>query len=301
LLGVLVVLGSPVIALHVPALGDGPVSAVAASPESEVDAPLPPALDDAPLPRLVRLDIAEPGIGLAPNSDTPASVSASPADTGAVLSGGAVEKTGACALLAAIVAIVAGGVDGLRSLLAVCLVGLRRALRGLVVAPLFSRIEGASILENPVRQRIHEAIGQDPGLCMQAVRQRTGVAWGTAVYHLHRLERGGLVVSVRSGSSRRYFAANTPVSRHRAHIAALGHPTAQRIAHVVHANPGINQAGVCRQLGLLNPAASKHLGRLESLGLIATQRAGRSRLYQATEALDAALGVLQQPAPAPRA
>jgi predicted transcriptional regulator len=174
--------------------------------------------------------------------------------------------------------------------------GLGTLVAVLLGAFLFSRIEDERLLENPVRQKVLETIRDGPGVCIGEVRDRAGVAWGTAVYHLHRLERSGAVVSVRQKGARRYFAANTAVSRHRAGIAALAHPTAQRIAQLVHERPGIDQAGLCRALGLLNPAASKHLGRFQALGLVTAQRAGRSRLYQGTEALDQALTALSVPA-----
>lgn len=164
-------------------------------------------------------------------------------------------------------------------------------LGGTALFPLFSRIDGDHLLENPVRQQLHDAIRQDPGLSMGALRDRTGVAWGTAVYHLHRLERTGLVVSLRQGGYRRYFSP-TASTRHRSHIAVLSHPTAQRIAFFVHGHPGVDQQGVCRGLGLHHPSASKHLGRFEVLGLVTAQRAGRSRLYHPTPELGEALATL---------
>jgi predicted transcriptional regulator len=175
---------------------------------------------------------------------------------------------------------------------------LASALGGTAVLPLFSRIDGDHMLENQVRQRLHEAIQQDPGLCMGALRDRTGVAWGTAVYHLHRLERNGLVVSLRHGGYRRYFSPSAPLSRHRSHLAVLSHPTAQRIALFVHGHPGVDQASLCRGLGLLSPAASKHLGRFEAVGLVTAQRAGRSRLYHPTPDLGAALAFVEPGQPA---
>ncbi|MFO1533423.1 MAG: hypothetical protein ABR562_06985, partial [Thermoplasmatota archaeon] len=125
------------------------------------------------------------------------------------------------------------------------------------------------------------------------VRDRAGVAWGTTVHHLLRLERHGLVVSVRHGNHRRYFPANTTASRHRRELSALSHPTAHRIATFVAANPGTDQKGVCRGLDLRNPAASKHLSRFDALGLVQAEVVGRSRLYHPTELLQAVLATLQ--------
>lgn len=169
-------------------------------------------------------------------------------------------------------------------------------LAGFLALLLFSRIEGEHVLDNPVRQRVLQVISMAPGSCIADLRERAGIAWGTTVYHLHRLENAGLVVSVRHAGARRHFAANTPASRERAGIAALAHPTAQRIADLVHRTPGIDQTGVCRALGLQAPSASKHLGRLEALGLVTAQRVGRNRLYEATPVLQGALAALVAPA-----
>jgi predicted transcriptional regulator len=204
----------------------------------------------------------------------------------------------ALAVLAAI-AVGAGAAVGHVAL--TLLSGLGNLLGGAVLVPLFSRIGGDRMLENEVRQRLHEAIEQDPGLSMGVLRDRTGVAWGTAVYHLHRMERTGLVVSLRQGGYRRYFSPHAS-SRHRSHIAVLSHPTAQRIALFVHGHPGTDQGSVCRELGLLHPAASKHLGRFETLGLVTAQRAGRSRLYHPTQDMQVALNLVEPAAsPAPAA
>lgn len=166
------------------------------------------------------------------------------------------------------------------------------ALPGAFLSPLFSRIEPEQVLKNEVRQRMHAAIQGDPGLSIASLQERSNIAWGTAVYHLQRLERHGLVVSVRQGGSRRYFPANSEAARHREAIAALAHPTTSRVALYVRGNAGTDQAGLCRGLTMLNPAASKQLSRLEALGLVISQRSGRSRLYWPTEPLESLLSVM---------
>lgn len=169
-----------------------------------------------------------------------------------------------------------------------------RALRALpFLVPLFARIDGERLLENPVRARVNETVGLDPGLSLQDVRDRAGIAWGTTVHHLARLERHGLVVSVRHGNHRRYFPSNTVSSRQRRELAALSHPTAHRIAEQVSANPGSDQKGICQALDLRNPAASKHLTRFERLGLVQSEIVGRSRLYHPTELMASVLGTMR--------
>lgn len=169
-----------------------------------------------------------------------------------------------------------------------------RALLGLLPAMgLFSRLERGDLMDNPVRARVHDAVAQDPGLSVSEVRSRTGIAWGTAVHHLRRLEQHGMVVSVSQLAHRRYFAANSPAASQRTAIAVVMHPTARRIAHAVNARPGIDQTGICQSLGINNPAASKHLRQFEAQGLVQTARDGRSRLYHPTGAMTSVLGLLE--------
>jgi predicted transcriptional regulator len=169
-------------------------------------------------------------------------------------------------------------------------------LAGLVGISLFSRIERSRLMDNPARACIHEAITQEPGLSLTELAQRAGIAWGTAVHHLRRLEANGLIVSKHLGQ-RRYFIANSPAAAQRSAVAVVMHPTARRIAHLVSQQPGIDQTGICAALHLNNPAASKHLGHFEEQGLVLSVRTGRNRTYHPTGGLHSALRLID-PAPA---
>ncbi|HUR61793.1 MAG TPA: hypothetical protein VM286_05450 [Candidatus Thermoplasmatota archaeon] len=208
------------------------------------------------------------------------------------------QAAGSALLTYALVAY-SSGLDSMRALFARPSARLQQAgrflLRLVPFLPLFSRIETAKVLDNPVRARVHETVLQDPGLSVEEIRARSGVAWGTAVHHLRRLEDTGLLVSVTHNARRRYFAANTAASQRRGHVAALAHPTARRVAELVRQRPGVGQTELCETLGLRNPAASKHLGQLAQQGLVLPERVGRSCHYHPTAALHAAFGVLEVP------
>lgn len=157
-----------------------------------------------------------------------------------------------------------------------------------LVARLFSRIEGPRVLEHPARARLHALVGAQPGLTLEELRESAGLSWTTAVHHLRRLEGHGLVVSTQSGRRHRYYLANTDAARHRTSLATLAPATAQRIARLVHDTPGLGQQQICDTLGLRGPAASKHLGRFATHGLVTVKADGRRRLYEPTDALRAA-------------
>jgi len=207
-------------------------------------------------------------------------------------------------LVAVLFASLAFGIDAVRSAqarLSSQLGRIGRALLGLGAAiPLFSRIEQGNVMQNAVRARVHEAVVQDPGLSLSEVRARTGIAWGTAVHHLRRLEQHGKIVSVTQLAHRRFFAANSVAAGQRTAVAVVAHPTARRIAHLVNGQPGLDQTAICEALGINNPAASKHLRHFASEGLVITHRDGRRRLYTPTPSLQSVLLVLEPAATAAR-
>lgn len=175
-------------------------------------------------------------------------------------------------------AAVAAGSSVLATLLGLALwVGARPALG------LFSRIEDGDLASHPLRRQALDVIAANPGASVQDVRRALGIAWGTAIYHLGRLERAGLVAVRRAGGR----SGHWPLGQAPSHDALP--PTAKALADLVLGRPGLSQAELAVLAGIGAPAACKHLARLESAGLVTVERAGRTRLYRSTGRLDALL------------
>ena len=156
---------------------------------------------------------------------------------------------------------------------------------------LFSRLDRGALLEHATRRRIVDSVAARPGQTLQALRDNLGVAWGTMVHHVRILERHGQIVSVRQGPRRLLYVASTPEGRARGDLALLRTPMAHGIARSVQASPGIRQVEVARLLGVRAPAASKHLSRLASAGLVVVERSGGTCRYTPTPRLQTALGL----------
>jgi DNA-binding MarR family transcriptional regulator len=148
---------------------------------------------------------------------------------------------------------------------------------------LFSRIEDGELAQHPLRRQALDYITANPGATLQDVRRSLGCAWGTAVYHLGRLERAGLV-AVRHREGRR---GHWPLGLAPAHDALA--PTGESLARLVRERPGLPQNELARLAGIGPPAACKQLRRLESAGFVQAQRSGRARLYLPTASLDTVL------------
>lgn len=152
-------------------------------------------------------------------------------------------------------------------------------LRFLGVAPLlpfFSRIEDDQLTAHPARRAALDVIHANPGATIQDIQRALGLAWGTTVHHLRRLDRAGLIAVRRDGARRGHWPLGQAPPRD-------GLSTADRaVAALVKSSPGLTQKDIAHIAGVGAPAACKRLGRLEEAGLVAQVREGRSRLYVPT-------------------
>lgn len=156
--------------------------------------------------------------------------------------------------------------------------------------PLFSRIASHKILDNNVRNQVHECILTTPGVTIKEVTQLLGIGWGTAVYHLARLEQEKLIVSERHRQFRRYFKNGGGIANDdKTGFSELKNPTTERIASEIANRPGTGQKDLCATVGISAPLAHKHLARLEQAQLLTKQREWRSVKYFPTEKLAALL------------
>ena len=165
----------------------------------------------------------------------------------------------------------------LATALAIGLWALRPALG------LFSRIEDGDLASHPMRRQALDYISANPGATVQDVRRSLGIAWGTAVYHLGRLEKAGQVAVRHVGGHRGHWPLGQAPSRD-----ALA-PTGQALARLVRERPGLSQLELAGLAGIGAPAACKQLRRLQQAGAVLAERAGRTVLYRPAERLDAML------------
>ncbi|MGQ0535214.1 MAG: winged helix-turn-helix transcriptional regulator [Methanobacteriota archaeon] len=156
-------------------------------------------------------------------------------------------------------------------------------------APLYSRIRRDDLLANGGRAKVFGAVQSDPGVALQDVVQRTGLGWGTVVYHLDRLEKERMVVSRRHGMHRRFFVNGSNTGEHEA-ISVLHHDTSRNIASFLLTKPGAAQKDVCAALGLAPSLAHKYLERLSAASLVSKEREWRTVRYFPSDKLGGLLG-----------
>lgn len=137
---------------------------------------------------------------------------------------------------------------------------------------LYSRLTKSNLLDNEHRDAVYKLIQAQPGLGVSEIASRSGLGWGTTVYHLDRLEREGFVASERGGLHKCYFAVGLVDRDARRAQAALKADTRRDVAQVLLARPGLTQTELCEALGMSASAASKQISKLESAGLVRRER-----------------------------
>lgn len=157
-------------------------------------------------------------------------------------------------------------------------------LRWALLLPLFSRLQTSDLLESQGRTRILELLRSQPGLGIKDICAELVIGWGTAVHHLSKLERAGLLVSQDSGRRRRFFLPGTSPTVRTALCVLSAEPSRRLLEHV-RDHPGSTQTDVCNALGLSAPLVHKYAARLANQGLLETHRQWRTVRYFAAHSV----------------
>lgn len=154
------------------------------------------------------------------------------------------------------------------------------ALKALFVGG-YARVTGQDVLDHPVRQRLMQAIEAQPGIHLKQVSRVAGLAWGQTQHHMRKLVDAGVVVARPSAGYTCYF----PRGQHRyvmASAAVLKADGARRLFQAITSTTGLSMGQLSRMAGLTESTAHYHLRRLESAGLVTTQRIHGARRVMPT-------------------
>ncbi len=134
-------------------------------------------------------------------------------------------------------------------------------------------------LLHPVRKEIFEYIEEHPGAFIGEMDRTLSYGSGTLHHHIRVLERCRLLTEEIEGSRRRFFVRGSVDRRERPRVAALANETLRRVYGTIEKTPGIHQTALAAELGISRAALRKHLRRLEEVGLIESDRHGRTVDY----------------------
>ena len=140
----------------------------------------------------------------------------------------------------------------------------------------FTRLSALEAVESPLRRALLEIFSTGRCYAASDLARLAGVSRKTAVYHLHVLERTGLIVR-RYDRSKPLFAAAgkppDPASR------LLEHPNRRALWDAAAAAPGSTGPELARAVGLKGGTGHFHLRVLAEAGLLEVVQYGDQRGY----------------------
>ena len=153
----------------------------------------------------------------------------------------------------------------------------------------FRIISKKTVLGEPTRARIFNAIKEDPGIHFNALRNRTGINRGTLRYHLAILILTKKITCFRDGRFSRYLPEEFGVSTRDMIVACRfrGGPDHAMLTYLLH-HPNATQQEMGSATGISPPVISWRVQRFLHEGIVSTDRQGRTvRVALTSEAQDA--------------
>ena len=158
-----------------------------------------------------------------------------------------------------LVGLIVGGMALLWSLLR------REGLLLLLLTP-FAALIAKSKKNNPeLRGRLLGMIEMVPGVHYRRLKETINLGNGTCVYHLHRLEKEGLIRSEKDGLFKRFYPV--PQKGRGKSILALSE-IRQRIVKILQESPGLSLTEISYLLEEDVQKIDYHLKKLESEGIV---------------------------------
>ncbi|UCE38007.1 MAG: winged helix-turn-helix transcriptional regulator [Thermoplasmata archaeon] len=143
------------------------------------------------------------------------------------------------------------------------------------VLPLYTKLNKEEILDHYTRGKIHGYILANPGDHYNSIKKALDISNGSFAYHLHVLEREGVIKSKRDGIYRRFYPSEMRLPSNANHLKEIQKLIIERIKE----SPGMSQTDIASSLGVASSTIHYHIQDLISADLVEAKRMGRSVRY----------------------
>ncbi len=141
-----------------------------------------------------------------------------------------------------------------------------------------------SIPEIDTRRRIYECIVSSPGLHFREIQRRLALATGSLDYHLHYLEKNGLIRKEKMGKFARYYAyTKTWEQEEKDVLTMLRQKNVRHILIFLMENKRANAQQISQNVGVSPSTLSWYLKHLTEKGVLTQAKRGRFRFYRVVE------------------
>jgi predicted transcriptional regulator len=144
-----------------------------------------------------------------------------------------------------------------------------------MAVPLYTKLNKEEILDHYTRGKIHGYILANPGDHYNSIKKALGISNGSFAYHLHVLEREGVIKSRRDGIYKRFYPPEMHVSSNKSELKEIQRLIIERI----NESPGMSQTDIASSLGVACSTIHYHVKGLISADLVKARRIGRSVRY----------------------
>ena len=127
------------------------------------------------------------------------------------------------------------------------------------------------VLQLKTRQRIYDAVKENPGSSARDVQRLEGLGWGETSHHLNRMVQAGVLRRERAPKRDFYFPMDVTWNERKCLMFLRGENT-RRILFTLLATPGLRSVEVADRLGVGKSTVSFHLTRLVQGGLVLSSR-----------------------------
>jgi predicted transcriptional regulator len=143
--------------------------------------------------------------------------------------------------------------------------------------------EQKRLLELGTRRRIYDHVRRVPGLHLRQIQRDLEMPMGTLEYHLHQMERAGLLVTREDGRFKAFYPNESLDRRDRDFLYYLRQEMPRRIALEIVDRPGVSFQELAHRLPIGASTLSFHLKKLRAGGVIEERRRGQKKCYHATD------------------
>ncbi len=148
----------------------------------------------------------------------------------------------------------------------------------------YKRIRRDNALDNPRRLELLNFIKANPGLHFRELLRKMSVARGTLDYHVRVMVSEGLLKAVPEKGRIHYFSADSRYSaEEETLIVAMENDSLRGIITRIYLKQGARTDELAEESGLSKATVYKHVKHLETLGIVRSERTGRSVRYTLTD------------------
>jgi predicted transcriptional regulator len=137
-------------------------------------------------------------------------------------------------------------------------------------------------IEDSNKVRILNFIKANPGTHLRKIKQDLNLAMGVIQYHLYRLEREQIIVSVRHGLYKRFYAEKSLRLEDRDILNLLSQETERDIVLYLIKNPLATQKELSEFAKISPSSISWHMKRLSQTGVVTSRRENGAAYYTVT-------------------